>query len=63
MYKTQWNHYTKEEATWKTESYLNKNFPGFLGSIQGTYFPHLVIYPNLGMRFLLRGVGCDTLDA
>jgi hypothetical protein len=42
MYKIQWNHHTKEEATWEIESYLNQTFPGFLGSIQGTYFPHLV---------------------
>jgi hypothetical protein len=56
MYKTQWNHHTKEEATWKTESYHDKNFPGFLGSIQGTHFLHLVINPNLGTRFFLGGL-------
>jgi hypothetical protein len=61
MYKIQWNHHTEEEATWETESYLNQNFPGFLDSLQSTHFPHLVIYPNLGTRFFLRGVGCDTL--
>jgi hypothetical protein len=42
MYKIQWNHHTKEEATWETESYLNQTFPGFLDSIQATHFPHLV---------------------
>jgi hypothetical protein len=30
MYKTQWNHHTEEEATWNTESYLNKIFMVFL---------------------------------
>jgi hypothetical protein len=37
IYKIQWNHHTEEVATWETESYLNKNFPGFLDSIQGTH--------------------------
>jgi hypothetical protein len=30
MYKIQWNHHTEEEATLKTESYLQHNFPDFL---------------------------------
>jgi hypothetical protein len=30
MYKILWNHHTEEEATWKTEDYLQKNFPKFL---------------------------------
>jgi hypothetical protein len=30
MFKIQWNHHTEEEATWKTESYLQHNFPYFL---------------------------------
>jgi hypothetical protein len=42
MYKIQWNHHTEEEATWETVSYLNQKFPGFLSSIKGTHFPHLV---------------------
>jgi hypothetical protein len=42
MYKIQWNHHTEEEATSETESYLNHNFSGFFGSIQGTHFLHLV---------------------
>ena len=36
MYKIQWNHHTKEEATWETESYLNQHFRGFLNSLPGT---------------------------
>jgi hypothetical protein len=30
MYKIQWNHHIEEEATWETEAYLQKHFPGFL---------------------------------
>jgi hypothetical protein len=30
MYKILWNHHTEEEATWETESYLQRNFPNFL---------------------------------
>jgi hypothetical protein len=30
MYKFLWDHHTVEEATWETEDYLQKNFPGFL---------------------------------
>jgi hypothetical protein len=30
MFKIQWNHHTKEEATWETESYLQHNIPNFL---------------------------------
>jgi hypothetical protein len=48
MYKIQWNHHTEEEATWKTESYLNQRFPSFLSSIKGTHFPHLVFIRILG---------------
>jgi hypothetical protein len=32
MYKIQWSHHTKEEATWETEEYLNTKYPGFLQS-------------------------------
>jgi hypothetical protein len=30
MYKILWDRHTKEEATWDTESYLQRNFPNFL---------------------------------
>ena len=36
MYKIQWNHHTEEEATWETEEYLNRHYPGFLPTTQGT---------------------------
>ena len=36
MYKIQWNHHTEEEATWETEDYLDRYFPGFLDSTPGT---------------------------
>jgi hypothetical protein len=32
MYKIQWSHHTKEEATWETEHFLNTKYPGFLQS-------------------------------
>jgi hypothetical protein len=32
MYKILWDHHTEEEATWETESYLQRNFPNFLQS-------------------------------
>jgi hypothetical protein len=30
FYKIQWNQHTKDEATWETQDFLEKNFPGFL---------------------------------
>jgi hypothetical protein len=30
LYKILWDHHTEEEATWETESYLQRNFPNFL---------------------------------
>ena len=48
MYKIQWNHHTKEEATWETEDYLNRHFPGFLGSTPGISISISVIYPISG---------------
>jgi hypothetical protein len=30
MFKIQWGHHTEEEATWKTKSYLQRNFPDYL---------------------------------
>jgi hypothetical protein len=32
FYKIQWNQHTEDEATWKTQDFLEKNFPGFLAS-------------------------------
>jgi hypothetical protein len=39
MYKILWDHHTEEEATWKTESYLQRNFPTFLP----TNSPNLIV--------------------
>ena len=61
MYKIQWNHHTEEEANWETESYLNQHYPGFLPSTPGNSISVSVHLSNLGTRFFLRGVGCDTL--
>jgi hypothetical protein len=32
IYKIQWNQHTEDEATWETQDFLDKNFPGFLAS-------------------------------
>jgi hypothetical protein len=32
FYKIQWNQHSKDEATWETQDFLEKNFPGFLAS-------------------------------
>jgi hypothetical protein len=32
FYKIQWNQNTEDEATWETQDFLEKNFPGFLAS-------------------------------
>ena len=55
MYKIQWNHHTKEEATWETESYLNQHYPDFLPPTLGTFISVSVCLSNLGTRFFLRG--------
>ena len=61
MYKILRSHPTEDAATWDTESYLNQNFHVFLISLQGTRtFPSNFTHPNLGTRFFLGGVGCNT---
>jgi hypothetical protein len=32
FYKIQWNQHAEDEATWETQDFLEKNFPGFLAS-------------------------------
>jgi hypothetical protein len=32
FYKIQWNQHTEDEATWETQDFLEKKFPGFLAS-------------------------------
>ena len=32
FYKIQWNQHSEDEATWETQNFLDKNFPGFLAS-------------------------------
>jgi hypothetical protein len=32
LYKIQWNQHSEDEATWETQDFLDKNFPGFLAS-------------------------------
>ena len=38
MYKIHWSHHTEEEATWETEDYLNRQYPGFLSFTPGILF-------------------------
>jgi hypothetical protein len=60
FYKIQWNDHSEDEATWERE-FLRSNYPEFLPS---RYPPHphslLCILFNLGTRFSLRGMGCNT---
>ena len=60
MYKVQWSHHTEEEATWETEDYLNRHYPGFLSSTSGISFSYLNSIIQSRDEILLRGVGCDT---
>jgi hypothetical protein len=32
FYKIQWNQHSEDEATWETQDFLEKNFPGFFAS-------------------------------
>jgi hypothetical protein len=32
FYKIQWNQHSEDDATWETQEFLDKNFPGFLAS-------------------------------
>jgi hypothetical protein len=34
FYKIQWNQHSEDEATWETQDFLDKNFPGFLVSCE-----------------------------
>jgi hypothetical protein len=49
MYKIQWSHHTKEEATWGTEGYLNTNNPSFLQSRNHEFF-----YPSFHYQIKSR---------
>jgi hypothetical protein len=55
MYQIQWNHHTEEEATWETETFLQRNFPDFLRTNSGIKHVHSFSSYNLGARFLLGG--------
>ena len=61
IYKIQWSHHTEEEATWETEDYLNRHYPGFLSFTSGILFSLPKFnHPISGRDSFLRGVGCDT---
>jgi hypothetical protein len=36
MYKIQWSHHSKEEATWEIEDFLRSHYPNFLPKEIGT---------------------------
>ena len=55
MYKVQWSHHIEEEATWETESYLNQNFSGFLGSTKGTALSALSRLSESRVEILFKG--------
>ena len=60
MYKIQWSHHTEEEATWVTEDYLNRHYPGFLSFTSGILFLYLNSIIQSRVEILFKGVGCDT---
>jgi hypothetical protein len=55
MFKIQWDHHTEEEATWETESYLQRNFRDFLQANSQIWSSNSILFRNLGMRFFLGG--------
>jgi hypothetical protein len=59
IFKIQWDHHTKEEATWETESYLQQNFSDFLQTNSQIWSSDSILFRNLGMTFIFRGEGCD----
>ena len=61
MYKIQWAHHTEERATWETEDYLNRHYPGFLSSTPGTLFSVPISFIQYQDEILFKGVGCDAI--
>ena len=55
IYKIQWKHHTKEEATWETEHNLQQNFSDFLSTNPGIQHPSPFLIWNLGTIFFLGG--------
>jgi hypothetical protein len=46
---------SEEEATWETESYLQRNFPTFLPTNSQISSSDPILLSNLGMRFFSGG--------
>jgi hypothetical protein len=61
FYKVQWSRHSEKEATWETEDFLCSNYPDFLPPQQCAcnLFCNPFCAHNLGMRFPLRGEGCN----
>ena len=55
IYKIQWTHHTEEEATWETEDYLNRQFPGFLSSTSGTFISIPISFIQSRNKILFKG--------
>ena len=55
MYKIQWSHHTKEEATWETEDNLNRQYPGFLSFTKGILFSILIPIIQSRDEILFKG--------
>ena len=55
MYKIQWSHHTEEEATWETEDYLNRNYPGFLSFTSGISCPYLNSIIQSQVEIIFKG--------
>jgi hypothetical protein len=52
MFMVQWRNHTEEEATSKTEEYLNKNYPEFLPKNVGTCTIPCLLCSNLEDKIL-----------
>jgi hypothetical protein len=59
MYKILWDHHTEEEATWETESYLQRIF----SNLSSSQLPNLIVQfhfaPESRDEILFRGEGYD----
>src|SRR6185295_1561623 len=55
MYKIQWSHHTEEEATWETEDYLNRHYPGFLSFTSGISLHYLIFNHPISGRDSFKG--------
>jgi hypothetical protein len=58
MCKVQWSNHTKEEATWETEDFLNRNYPNSYQKVlvrNHTPSPHSLLLLRCHHTSLLKG--------